>query len=87
MPVEITKAQAADMYLSQLQSEAAKLMPVDRTIKRFSVKGPTGKTIFLSYVELIAEVQNRTQIGLMKSVEYVQQLKTPAYEQMYLVVG
>lgn len=87
MPAEITKAQAADMYLSQLQSEAAKMMPVDRTIKRFAVKGPTGAMIYLSYVDLIAEVQNKTSIGLMKAVEYVQQLQTPKGEQMYLIVG
>lgn len=88
MPTEITKDQAANLYLSQLQSESAKLGPVDRNIKRFMVTEPaTNRMIFLSYVDLITQVQNRTAIGMNKSVEYVQQLKGPKEEPLYIIVG
>lgn len=86
MVTEITRDQAAQLYLTQLQSEAAKLTPVDREIKRFMVVDPrTTKMVFLSYVDLITNVQNRSQIGMKKAVEYVQQLKTPDDEQMYII--
>ena len=88
MPTEITKDQAAQLYLSQLQSESAKLGPVDRNIKRFMVTEPaTNKMIFLSYTDLITQVQNRTSIGMNKAREYVEQLETPKGEQMYIIVG
>ena len=88
MPIQITKNQAADLYLAQLQSEAAKLPPVDRDIKRFMVTQPvTNRMIFMSYTDLITEVQNRTAIGMNKTVEYVQQLKDGKGEPMYQIVG
>lgn len=85
MPVEITKNQAAELYLAELQREMAGLSPVDRMIKRYAVKVGT-RTVFLSIVEMIAEVQNRTQIGLKRAVEYTQQLKDSKDEQLYLVI-
>ena len=87
MPTEITKDQAANLYLSQLQSESAKLGPVDRNIKRFMVTDPpTNKMIFLSYTDLITQVQNRTAIGMNKAVEYTQQLKNGKGEPLYIIV-
>jgi len=87
VPTEITKDQAANLYLSQLQSESAKLGPVDRNIKRFMVTEPaTNKMIFLSYVDLITQVQNRTAIGMNKAVEYVQQLVNGKGEPLYIIV-
>ena len=87
MVKQITQNQAADLYLTQIQSEMAKLPPVGRTIKRFMVTDPrTNKMMFLSYVDLITEVQNRTAIGMNKAIEYVQQLKVNG-EPMYQIVG
>ena len=87
MPTEITKDQAANLYLSQLQSESAKLGPVDRNIKRFFAKDPnTGIESFLSYVDLITQVQNRTAIGMNKAIEYAQQLVNGKGEPLYIIV-
>ena len=87
MPTEITKDQAANLYLSQLQSESAKLGPNDRIIKRFMVTEPaTNKMVFLSYVDLITQVQNRTAIGMTKAIEYVQQLVNGKGEPLYIIV-
>ena len=87
MPTQITKSQASELYLSQLQSEASRLSYVDQTIKRFMKYDPkTKRTIPLSYADLIREVQNRTQIGLASAVEYCQQLKNGKGEALYLVV-
>jgi len=87
MVTEITKNQTAQLYLSQLPAEAAKLSAVDREIKRYSVKSPTTKrTVFLSIVELMTEVQNRSQVGMLKAVAYVQELKDAKDEQLYLIV-
>ena len=88
MPTEITKDQAAQLYLSQLQSESVKLGPVDKNIKRIMVTEPaTNRMIFLSYTDLITQVQNRTAIGMNKAVEYVQQLKNGKGEPLYIIVG
>jgi len=87
MVQEITKTQAAQLYLSQLQSEAARLSAVDREIKRYIVADPVSKrSITLSIVDLITEVQNRSQIGMLKTVAYVQELKDAKDEQLYLIV-
>jgi len=87
VPTEITKDQAANLYLSQLQSESAKLGPVDRNIKRYMVTEPaTNRMIFLSITDLITQVQNRTAIGMNKAVEYVQQLKGPKDEPLYIIM-
>lgn len=86
MPTEITKEQAAQLYLSQLQGEAVKLGPVDRNIKRFMVTDPaTNRMIFLSYTDLITQVQNRTAVGMNKAVEYTQQLKAPDGTPLYII--
>jgi len=88
MPTEITKDQAANLYLSQLQSESSKLGPNDRIIKRFMVTDPaTNRMVFLSYVDLITQVQNRTAIGMTKAIEYVQQLVNGKAEPLYIIVG
>lgn len=87
MPTEITKEQAARLYLSQLQSESAKLGPNDRIIKRFMVTEPaTNRMVFLSYVDLITQVQNRTAIGMTKAIEYAQQLKASDGTPLYIIV-
>ena len=87
MPTEITKDQAANLYLSQLQSESAKLGPVDRNIKRYMVTEPsTNRMIFLSITDLITQVQNRTAIGMNKAIEYTQQLKNGKGEPLYIIV-
>jgi len=88
MVVEITKDQAATLYLSQLQTEAAALSPVDREIKRFIVTEPvTRRMITLSIVDLMTEVQNRSQVGMLKAVAYVQELKDAKGEQLYIITG
>ncbi len=88
MVQEITKNQAAELYLSQLQTEAAALSPVDQNIKRFIVTVPvTGRMITLSIVDLMTEVQNRSQIGMLKAVAYVQELKDAKGEQLYIITG
>ncbi len=87
MVQEITKNQAAELYLAQLQTEAAALLPVDREIKRYIVTDPvTRRMVTLSIVDLITEVQNRSQIGMLKAVAYVQELKDAKDEQLYLIV-
>lgn len=88
MVQEISKDQAAQLYLSQLQSEAAKLSAVDREIKRYIVTDPVSKRmITLSIVDLITEVQNRSQVGMLKAVAYVQELKDAKGEQLYIITG
>ena len=87
MVQEITKDQAAQLYLSQLQKEAAALSAVDREIKRYIVTDPvTRRMITLSITDLMTEVQNRTQVGMLKAVAYVQELKDAKGEQLYLIV-
>ncbi|GAH17350.1 unnamed protein product [marine sediment metagenome] len=46
----------------------------------------TNRMIFLSYTDLITQVQNRTAIGMNKTVEYVQQLKNGKGEPLYIIV-
>jgi len=87
MPTEITQDQAAKLYLSQLQSESAKLGPNGRIIKRYFARDPnTGIESFLSIVDLITQVQNRTAIGMNKAIEYTQQLKNGKGEPLYIIV-
>lgn len=87
MVQEITKNQAAQLYLAQLQTEAAALSAVDREIKRYIVTDPvTRRMITLSITDLITEVQNRSQVGMLKAVAYVQELKDAKGEQLYLIV-
>lgn len=88
MVTEITKNQVAELYLAQLQSEAAKLSAVDREIKRYIVTDPaTRRSITLSIIDLMTEVQNRSQVGMLKAVAYVQELKDAKGEQLYLITG
>lgn len=87
MVTEITKNQVAELYLSQLQTEAAALSAVDREIKRYIVTDPvTRRMVTLSIVDLMTEVQNRSQVGMLKAVAYVQELKDAKGEQLYLIV-
>lgn len=87
MVTEITKNQAADLYLSQLQVEAAALSPVDQQIKRYIVTDPvTRRMITLSIVDLMTEVQNRTQVGMLKALTYIEGLKDAKGEPLYIVV-
>ena len=86
MVTQITIQQAASLYLSQLQSESSSLPYVQQTIKRFMVTDPkTSRMIALSYVDLIREVQNMSQVGLNKAVEYVQGLKDAKGEAIYQI--
>lgn len=88
MVTQITINQAVQLYLQQLQSEASKLPYVQQNIKRFMVTDPkTNRMFSLSYLDLIREVQNMSQIGQNKAVEYVQNLKDVKGEAMYQVVG
>ena len=60
---------------------------MDRNIKRFMVTEPaTNRMIFLSYTDLITQVQNRTAIGMNKAVEYAQQLKASDGTPLYIIV-
>lgn len=60
----------------------------DRLIKRYSVYVErTKKTVFLSIVDLIREVQNRTEIGKTKSIEYTQQLVDSKGDPIYTITG
>lgn len=86
MVQEITKNQAAQLYLEQLQSEAARLSAVDREIKRYIVTDPvTRRMVTLSITDLITEVQNRSQIGMLKAVAYVNQLVDQDGNPLYII--
>ena len=88
MPTEITKDQAANLYLSQLQRQSSRLGPNSRIIKRYFVRDPnTGIESFLSIVDLITQVQNRTAIGMKNAIEYTQQLENGKGEPLYIIVG
>ncbi|GAF76540.1 unnamed protein product [marine sediment metagenome] len=88
MVTEITKNEVAELYLAQLQSEAARLSAVDREIKRYIVTDPvTRRMVTLSITDLITEVQNRTQVGMLKAIAYVQELKDAKDEQLYIITG
>jgi len=88
MATSITVNGACDLYLSELQREMAGMSQSDRLIKRFSVfVQRTQRTVFLSIVDLIREVQNRTEIGKTKAVEYTQQLVDSSGNPIYQITG
>ena len=88
MVTQITVNQAADLYLSELQREMTGMTQSDRLIKRYSVYVErTKKTVFLSIVDLIREVQNRTEIGKTKSIEFTNQLVDRDGNQIYTITG
>jgi len=87
MASQITVNGACDLYLSELQRQMQGMTQSDRLIKRYSVYVErTKKTVFLSIVDLIREVQNRTEIGKTKAVEYTQQLVDSSGNQIYQIV-
>ena len=87
MVSNITINQASDLYLSELTRQMQGMTQSDRLIKRYSVYVErTKKTVFLSIVDLIREVQNRTEIGKTKAVEYTQQLVDSSGEPIYQIV-
>jgi len=88
MVTEITLNTAYGMYGAELERQMTGLTQSDRQIKRYSAYVErTKKTVFLSLVDLVREVQNRTEIGKVKTLEYIQQLQTASGEQLYLIVG
>jgi len=88
MATQITINGACDLYLSELQREMAGMSQSDRLIKRYSVfVERTKRTVFLSIVDLIREVQNRTEIGKARAVEYVNELVDSKGESIYTITG
>ena len=88
MATSITVNQACNLYQSELEREMTGMTQSDRLIKRYSVYvARTKRTEFLSIVDLIREVQNRTEIGKTKSIEYTQQLTDSSGNPLYLISG
>jgi len=88
MATQITINSVCDLYLSELQREMAPMSQSDRLIKRYSVYvDRTKKTVFLSIVDLIREVQNRTEIGKTKAIEFTQQLVDKDGNPIYIITG
>ena len=86
MVTEITLNDAFQLYGAELERQMVGLTQSDRQIKRFMVYSPTVKrTVALSLVDLIREVQNRTELGKVKVVEYVQQLMDSKGEPLYII--
>ena len=87
MASQITVNGACDLYLSELQRQMQGMTQSDRLIKRYSAYVErTKKTVFLSIVDLIREVQNRTEIGKTKSIEFVNQLVDKDGNQIYQII-
>lgn len=88
MPTQITVNSACDLYLSELQRQMSGMSQSDRLIKRYSVYVErTKKTVFLSIVDLVKEVQNRTEIGKIRSIEFVNQLVDKDENPIYVITG
>jgi len=88
MATSITVNQACNLYQSELEREMTGMSQSDRLIKRYSVHvARTKRTEFLSIVDLVREVQNRTEIGKTKSIEYVNQLVDSKGEPIYTITG
>ena len=76
------------MYQAELERQMQGMTQSDRLIKRYSAYVErTKKTVFLSIVDLIREVQNHTEIGKVKVVEYTQQLETASGDPLYTITG
>jgi len=87
MVTEITLNTAFGMYQAELERQMVGLNQSDRISKRYSAYVErTKKTVFLSIVDLIREVQNHTEIGKVKTIEYVQQLQTASGDPLYMIV-
>lgn len=88
MVKEIAIADAFSLYQAELERQMAGLPQSDRLIKRFMVYNPRlRRTVPLSLVDLIREVQNRTEIGKVETVEYVQQLTDKDGNPLYVIKG
>lgn len=88
MVTNITMNQALELYASELDREMKGLTQSDRLIKRYSAFiERTKKTVFLSIVDLVREVQNRTEVGKIKAISYIDQLTDKNGDPLYLITG
>ena len=88
MVTQITVDQSCSLYLAELQREMAGMSQSDRLIKRYSVYvARTKRTEFLSIVDLVREVQNRTEIGKTRAIEYVNELVDSKGDPIYQITG
>ena len=86
MPTQITVDGACNLYLSELEREMTGMTQSDRLIKRYSAYVErTRKTVYLSIVDLVREVQIRSEVGKSRAIEYVQQLVDSKGDPIYLV--
>ena len=88
MATNITMNQALELYAAELDREMKGLSQSDRLIKRYSVFiERTKKTVFLSIVDLVREVQNRTEVGKIRAITYIDQLTDKDGNPLYLITG